>query len=412
MERIVEVGMKRNFLRQLSYAAPVVLGGMLVWSASAMAQAPAPTASALPDAQVEAGVLKALAKAPDLANQAITTTTVYGVVTLSGAVETEAQRVEAETLASKAKGVQKVVDELTLGGENAVAPTGAGANSSSPEDANMAPAQGVEQAPMAQGSPESDNTEPENPAGAQGYPATTPSYGPGTPAYRQPPQGYSASAQPVYGGQEAGLAVTVSTGALLRMRINETLTSASAKPGDPFDGIIVNDVVAGGAVAIPRGAMVHGTVVSAKKSGVLAGRGELALQLTQVALAGRIYPLVSDVWGRNTGDKSVETVNKTAGGGAIGALFGAAAAGGKGAAIGAGVGAALGLGSAAASGNGQVYVPSEGLLTFHLEQPVTIMTVSQAEMDRLSQGVPQGARPQVIRRRYPAPYYGPYPYPY
>lgn len=404
--------MKRNFLRQLSYAAPVVLGGMLVWSASAMAQAPAPTASALPDAQVEAGVLKALAKAPDLANQAITTTTVYGVVTLSGAVETEAQRVEAETLASKAKGVQKVVDELTLGGENAVAPTGAGANSSSPEDANMAPAQGVEQAPMAQGSPESDNTEPENPAGAQGYPAATPSYGPGTPAYRQPPQGYSASAQPVYGGQEAGLAVTVSTGALLRMRINETLTSASAKPGDPFDGIIVNDVVAGGAVAIPRGAMVHGTVVSAKKSGVLAGRGELALQLTQVALAGRIYPLVSDVWGRNTGDKSVETVNKTAGGGAIGALFGAAAAGGKGAAIGAGVGAALGLGSAAASGNGQVYVPSEGLLTFHLEQPVTIMTVSQAEMDRLSQGVPQGARPQVIRRRYPAPYYGPYPYPY
>ncbi|MDR3744516.1 MAG: BON domain-containing protein [Acidobacteriaceae bacterium] len=377
-----------------------------------MAQTTASAASAIPDAQVEAGVLKVLAKAPDLANQSITTTTVYGVVTLSGTVETEAQRVEAETLASKTKGVQKVVDELTLGNENAVAPSGAAANPSSPEDANMAPAQSAEQAPVAQGSPESDNTEPANPAETQGYPAGTPGYGQGAPAYRQPPQGYSASTQPVYGGQEAGLAVTVPAGALLRMRINETLTSASAKPGDPFDGIIVNDVVAGGAVAIPRGAAVHGTVVSAKKSGALAGRGELTLQLTQVALAGKTYPLLSDVWGRNTGDKSVETVNKTAGGGAIGALFGAAAAGGKGAAIGAGVGAALGLGSAAASGNGQVFVPSEGLLTFHLAQPVTIMTVSQAEMDRLSQGVPQGARPQVIRRRYPAPYYGPYPYPY
>ena len=93
------------------------------------------------------------------------------------------------------------------------------------------------------------------------------------------------------------------------------------------------------------------------------------------------------------------------------------AGGGRGAAIGAGVGGALGLGSAAASGGGQVYVPSEGLLTFHLAQPATVSTVSQAEMDRLAQGVPQGAQPQQLRRRYPTVYYGPgyyrpYPYPY
>ena len=71
----------------------------------------------MPDAQVEANVLKALAGAPDLANQAITTTTVYGVVTLSGSVQTEALRTEAETIASRTAGVQKVVDEMTLSGE-------------------------------------------------------------------------------------------------------------------------------------------------------------------------------------------------------------------------------------------------------------------------------------------------------
>jgi hypothetical protein len=255
-------------------------------------------------------------------------------------------------------------------------------------------------------------------SGQQGPPPgyAQPGYGQPQQGYAQPQPGY-AQAQPVYGGQQAGEVVTVPAGALLRMRINQTLTSASAKAGDSFDGIVVNDVVAGGAVAIPRGAAVQGKVMDSKKSGALAGRGELTLQLTQVTLGGVSTPIVSDVWGRTTGDKAVQSVNNTATGGAIGALFGAVAGGGRGAAIGAGVGGALGLGSAAASGGGQVYVPSEGLLTFHLAQPATVSTVSQAEMDRLAQGVPQGAQPQQLRRRYPTVYYGPgyyrpYPYPY
>jgi hypothetical protein len=376
----------------------------------------------MPDAQVEANVLKALAAASDLANQPMTTTTVYGVVTLSGTVESEALRVEAETIVSKTRGVQKVVDEMTLGGENANAqqstgPAVADAQGGNPnpaQDGNMAPAQvAAAQAPNQASGPNYGPGAPEyrQPyGGQQGPPA-----GYAQPGYGQPQQGYAT--QPVYGGQQEGLVVTVPAGALLRMRINQTLTSGSAKPGDSFDGIVVNDVVAGGAVAIPRGAAVQGTVVDAKKSGVLAGRGELTLQLTQVTLGGVSTPIVSDVWGRTTGDKAVQSVNNTVAGGAIGALFGAVAGGGRGAAIGAGVGGALGLGSAAASGGGQVYVPSEGLLTFHLAQPATVSTLSQAEMDRLAQGVPQGAQPQQLRRRYPTVYYGPgyyrpYPYPY
>jgi hypothetical protein len=438
------------------------------------AQATASAAKPMPDAQVEANVLKALAAAPDLANQPMTTTTVYGVVTLSGTVESEALRVEAETIVSKTRGVQKVVDEMTLGGENANAAaqpgTGSavadaqGANANPAQDGNMAPAQvAAAQAPIEEGSPDSDNTESANQVQNQApnqiqnqapnqvqnqapNQASGPNYGPGAPEYRQPyggqqgpPAGYAqpgygqpqqgyaqpqqgyAQAQPVYGGQQGGVVVTVPAGALLRMRINQTLTSASAKPGDSFDGIVVNDVVAGGAVAIPRGAAVQGKVVDAKKSGALAGRGELTLQLTQVTLGGVSTPIVSDVWGRTTGDKAVQSVNNAVVGGAMGALLGSAAAGwrdrGAGAAIGAGVGGALGLGASAASGGGQVYVPSEGLLTFHLAQPATVSTLSQAEMDRLAQGVPQGAQPQQLRRRYPTVYVGPgyyrpYPYPY
>ncbi len=455
----------RSYVTAVRPAVGMALAGVLGLTGLAAGQAPAVKAKPISDAQVEASVLKALAGASDLANQPITTTTVYGVVTLSGSVQSEAQRTEAETLASRASGVQKVVDEMTLssqsassGAQPADAQGQAGALQS---DGTMSSASGAApldagQGPMVQGSPDSDNTQPGNAAESQvAGPGAGPNYGPGAPEYRQPydgrrgaspdagarqdgypsqqgyPQqgpGYAPRRGPyggpqAYGGQPGGQMVTVPSGAMVRVRINQSLDSGRTQPGARFDGIVVNDVVADGAVAIPRGATVHGAVVDAKASGALKGRGELSLQLTDVTLAGKTYPLASDVWEHHGGDKTVETVNKTAIGGGIGALFGAAVGGGAGAAIGAGVGGALGLGSSAASGNGQVYVPSEGLLTFQLAQPATVATVDQQEMDRLAQGVPPGAEPRQMRRRmYPYPVYGPvyygyppyrrYPYPY
>jgi hypothetical protein len=437
-----------NQAKFMMAAAVAIIAGIL--TVGAVAQG---AGKAVPDAQVEANVLKALAGAPELAGQSITTTTVYGVVTLSGSVQNEALRTKAETLASRAAGVQKVVDELILGaGDNQAgtdrgAPQGsavADAQATQPllqSDGTMAPAgqqdpQYPQQAGTSQGGQGMGSGDP-NAAPTQSagnyppgsYPAQ------GGPQYRQPygssygpPPGYSGQsgysndrpqAQQQYGAQQAGATVTIPSGALIRIRINQSLDSDRTKSGASFDGIVVNDVVAGGEVAIPRGASVQGTVVSATKSGALAGRGELSLTLTQVTMGGKSFPVVSDIWAHNGGDKTTETINKTALGTGIGALFGAAAGGGEGAAIGAGIGGALGLGSSATSGRGQVYVPSEGMLTFHLAQQATVTTVGQAEMDRLAYGVPAGGGEQrQLRPRYPQPYYGPAyyrpysPYPY
>lgn len=449
-----------NFGATFGWAGGALLAGTI---GLGVAAAQAPAAKPVPDAQVEASVLKALAGAPELANQSITTTTVYGVVTLSGSVDNEALRTEAENIVSRTTGVQKVVDEMTLGGQAATAqaPDAQGTNPTLQSDGTMAASQ-----------PATDQNNMPTQAAGQNQ-AAGPNYAPGAPEYRQPysgpqappppgyaqgpgypqgpnqPQGYGAQpgypqqqgypqqgysqqgypqqqgyagapAPTPYGGQEPGQMVTVPAGAMLRIRINQGLDSAHAKPGQHFDGIVVNDVVADGAIAIPRGANVEGTVVDAKSSGALAGRGELSLQLTKVTLGGKVYPITSDLWAHNGGDKTAQTVNHTAVGTGLGALVGAAAGGGEGAAIGAGIGAALGLGSSAASGGAQVYVPSEGLLTFHIAQPATIATVSQAEMDRLAQGVGPVGNPQRLQRRYypaPPPYYGPgyyrpYPYPY
>jgi hypothetical protein len=199
---------------------------------------------------------------------------------------------------------------------------------------------------------------------------------------------------------------------MIRVRVNRFLASDKVKAGDHFDGVVANDVVAGGFVAIPRGASVQGEVVAAKSSGAISGRGELSIKLDSVALGGKVYPIVSDVWAHNGADKTVQTVNNAAGLGVMGALIGAIAGRGAGAAIGAGVGAAAGVGASAASPKGQVVIPAEGMVSFNLAQPATLTTVSEQEMQRLAYGVPNGQdpRPRMYARPYPG-YYPAYPPP-
>src|SRR5437763_2012112 len=114
-----------SFPRRTSPLKAAAIAGALGWSVLAGAQnsrnvtdpqppTSQPQNSKVSDAQVEANVLKALAGASDLADQPLTTTTVYGVVTLSGSVQTEAMRTEAENIVARTPGVQKVVDEMTL----------------------------------------------------------------------------------------------------------------------------------------------------------------------------------------------------------------------------------------------------------------------------------------------------------
>jgi hypothetical protein len=59
-----------------------------------------------------------------------------------------------------------------------------------------------------------------------------------------------------------------------------------------------------------------------------------------------------------------------------------------------------------------VILPSEAVLTFRLNQPTQVATLSQAEMDRLGYGVPVGGAAMPRRYAPPPPYvYGPVFYP-
>jgi hypothetical protein len=454
-------------LGSLAFAA--VLAAPVAGFAQSQTASTATQNGKLSDAQVEANVLKAFAADNRLANQSINSSTVFGTVTLTGSVTDEASRGAAEQLAAHVDGVKKVVSQLTVG-----APATAAAD---PADANMLPSDGSS-IPAAQGAiiaaqhpqtdPANGNQAPQQQGVAQpqdeqqadsqmpdsdpnSYPLpgqeNAPQQAPQRRLYyrdyqRQmaqqqqggnPQQQQSGNPQQqVYPqqGQAGGVQVTVPDGTVLPVRINRWLSSGNAEPGSRFDAFVTNDILAGGQIAIPRGATVEGTVVDAKGAGVLKGRGELTLQLTALNLGGQRIPLQSQPFVINGRDKGLQSVNSTLIGGAVGALFGAAIGGGTGAAIGAGVGGAAGLGTSAASGGGNANVPAEALLQFRLTSPVQLVTVSEAEMQRLGgYAGPAGAvrpaagpygRPYPAVRVYAYPgypygyyrrgYYGPRPY--
>jgi hypothetical protein len=397
----------------------ILAGGIAAAALSAAGQAPA----TVPDPQVESNVLRALANAPELSTQNIQSSSVYGVVTLTGNVHDEALRTKAENLVARAQGVKKVVDELSLGDAPAIA-----ASNQSPQ--NQYASQTGEQPDPGQNQPVllSDGTYGPAPDGsgaqtqqqmdAQNGPAGPPNANPIPPSGQYAPSPTSArmplsqSSRPgsdVPGGQQAGIPVIVPAGAMLRIRINRGLDSNHIQLGAQFDGTVLTDIIADGVVAVPRGATVTGEVVDAKKAGVFKGEGELALKLDTLTLGGNVYPLVSDIWNRNGRDKTAGTVNRTVGTSAVGALFGALAGGGTGAAIGAGVGAGVGLAGSAASPRGQIIIPPESVLNFHTAAPMPIRTVSEQEMSRLLYSAgPQGPPPGPRRVRYYSPYYGYY----
>jgi hypothetical protein len=409
----------------------------------AFAQSTAPT---LPDAQIESNVLRALASATELSTQNIQSSTVYGTVTLTGNVHDETMRTTAENLVARAQGVQKVVDELALGdtpppppgnqadqgdpaaqnqgppngqpdgsqnsqmvlqsdGTYAPAPNQAGDQGGAPpQDQNMQDQNGQNGAPPPDGQDmQNGGALPPPPDGSQ------PQQGP--PDGRQPmDQNYGppANGAPIPGGQRAGIPVTVPPGSMLRIRINRGLDSNHIQAGANFDGTVLTDVVAGGEVAIPRGATVSGVVVGAKRAGVFKGQGELSLQINSVTLAGQVYPLNTDVWDESGRDKTPGTVGATVGTSAFGALLGGLAGGGVGAAIGAGAGAGVGLAGSAATPRGQIIIPPESVLVFSTAAPATVNTVSEREIERLSYQAGPSQPTGPPRVRYYSPYYGYY----
>jgi hypothetical protein len=166
--------------------------------------------------------------------------------------------------------------------------------------------------------------------------------------------------------------VTIPAGQSLLVRMIDGVDSEKNHVGDAFHASLEIDLTIGNTVVARKGTDVYGRLANAQKSGTFSGKSELQLELTRLVIDGRDYPVVSSDYSLKGKSQGASTAKKVGGIAAAGAIIGAIAGGGKGAAIGAAAGGATGAGVQVLTKGQQVKVPSETLLEFRLQQPVTV----------------------------------------
>ena len=400
--------LQKNLLLVLAWGAVMALSSAVVLAQDSAAAQPS-------DGQIEMDVVHALDAAPQLKNDLITAATIQAEVTLSGTVSTEDSRKQAESIVTKVNGVAKVHNNLKVGDPQAAS------------EAQNIPAPATDQ-PADQGQPnqQADGPQPQQQGYAQPAPGQYPDQGQPAPQGQYPPppypqgrgqyapqQGYPQQPPPPAFRVAPG-PLTIPQGTLLALRTSEPVESKRAKDGQPVQFVVISDVNAGGYLAIPRGAVVHGVVSEVKNthSGDLGGSAALTLTLTSLDLGGQSYSLQSDQFRVKGPNRAGRTVGNAIGGALLGAIIGGAAGGGTGAAIGAGAGAGAGAAASAIGSGPGVWIPAEARVDFHLTAPITVSQVNEQEAARLAQGLYPGG--PSLYRRGPAYYGRPvvYGYPY
>jgi len=159
-------------------------------------------------------------------------------------------------------------------------------------------------------------------------------------------------------------AQTIPAGTRIIVRSGTEISSASAKVGEQWNGVLARNLVVGGKTVAAKGSPVSGRITLAKSSGRLHAPGQLSLRLTSVEVGGKSVAVQSASYHIAGKDQKKSSLIKGGGGLAAGALIGALAGGGKGAAIGAVAGGAAGTGVAAATGKREAVIPAESAITF------------------------------------------------
>jgi hypothetical protein len=193
------------------------------------------------------------------------------------------------------------------------------------------------------------------------------------PAPAPAPQAAAPAPAPVAPGGP----ITIPAGQSLLVRMIDGVDSKKNNVGDIFHASLETDLNLNGVLVARKGTDVYGRLAEAKEAGHFSGSSELQLELTRMVINGQDYPVVSSDYSLKGKGRGANTAQKVGGGAVAGAIIGAIAGGGKGAAIGAGAGSAAGAGVQVFTRGQQVKVPSETLLEFRLQQPVTVNAPAQ-----------------------------------
>jgi len=166
--------------------------------------------------------------------------------------------------------------------------------------------------------------------------------------------------------------VSVPEGTQLDVVLNQSISTAANRSGDPFQATLAAPVVVDDKTVIPKDALVTGHIVDARPSGHLKGVPRLELTLDSVQVSGETYGIATGDFGRTGKNHNKRNGILIGGGAGLGAIIGGVAGGGVGALIGSSVGAGAGTAGAAFTGKKDIRVPAETRVSFRLARPVTI----------------------------------------
>ena len=170
--------------------------------------------------------------------------------------------------------------------------------------------------------------------------------------------------------------VVVPAGTALDIEFDSPIASNTVAGGSTFATRVTNDILVGEVLAIPAGALVHGTVTEAVPAKKIGGQARLALSFDHLKLAtGEQIPIAAAF--------AVATKSQT---GKDAATIGGAAAGGavlgnvldkknrtRGTVLGAVIGGAVGTAVAANSPGEEVVIAAGSVIEIRLTRPITIM---------------------------------------
>jgi len=330
------------------------------------------------DAKISSDIQGKFSQDSGLAGKQISVQASSGTVTLEGAVDNDAQRDAASRQAASVSGVKQVINNLQVGTmAGAPGPHTMKASYAS-ESSKSSPGRHASSRKSRRSGDAENNNAAATADSGQNNPTETANNTPPPPAAANTPQAPAPPPPPKK--------VTVDQGTQLTVRLVDAIDSEKNQTGDTFHATLNTPLSVDGAEVVPAGVDVTGHLVEVKSAGKFAGQSIVVLQLDSITSGGRTYNIQTDQYKKQGSSRGKNTAEKVGGGAALGAIIGAIAGGGKGAAIGAAAGGGIGGGVQAATKGQQIKLPSETVLNFTLQAPVTVVQAPNPNSNRQKLG--------------------------
>ena len=146
-----------------------------------------------------------------------------------------------------------------------------------------------------------------------------------------PPVSNSDQTTGTSGSIQSSSSDDVPVGTEFDVRVQNTLSSATAQVEDRFEGTTIVDLRKDGRIVVPAGSVVRGMVTSVNKAGRIERKGSLTVVFDRITIDGRSYPIRATVTQAIESEGVKGEVGKIGAGAGVGAIIGGILGGAKGA---------------------------------------------------------------------------------